>query len=335
MELKKSGLEKTLLIKMYRTMKTSRLLDERLNLLNRAGKVGFNISGMGHEGAEIGCAYAFDLERDYALPYYRDLGIMLAWGVSVRDIMLGSFGKAEDPGSGSRQMPCHWGNKEHRIPTGSSPVSTQYPHAAGIAYGAKLAKDPLVVYCSTGDGASNQGDFHEGLNFAAVHKLPVVYVIYNNRLAISVGPELQYAAAKLSDRAVGYGMPGETVDGNDVIAVYQATERAVQRAKAGEGPTLLEFDVVRYTSHSTDDDDKVYRDQEPLEEAKAYRDPVALYEQALLAEGYLTSEELTAISKEIKDVINAATEYADQAPMAAPEEALRYVYDEQGGLSRG
>lgn len=331
MELRKSGLDKALLLRMYRTMKTSRRLDERLNLLNRAGKVGFNISGMGHEGAEVGCAYAFDLERDYALPYYRDLAIMLAWGVPVKDIMLGSFGKAEDPGSGSRQMPCHWGNKEHRIPTGSSPVSTQYPHAAGIGYAAKLAKDPIVIYCSTGDGASNQGDFHEGINFAAVHKLPVVYVIYNNKLAISVGPELQYAAAKLSDRAIGYGIPGETIDGNDVIAVYQATERAVQRAKAGEGPTLLEFDVVRYTSHSTDDDDKVYRDQAPLNEAKVHHDPVSLYETALLAEGYLTEDQIDLVEKEIKEVINKATEYADQALMAKPEAALRYVYDEQGG----
>ncbi|MBC1514518.1 thiamine pyrophosphate-dependent dehydrogenase E1 component subunit alpha, partial [Listeria booriae] len=166
--------------------------------------------------AQIGAAFAFDLDKDYCLPYYRDLAVVLAFGMTAKDIMLSAFAKAEDPNSGGRQMPAHFGQKSNRIVTQSSPVTTQFPHAAGIGLAAKMANDPVAIYASTGEGSSNQGDFHEGINFASVHKLPVVFVIHNNKYAISVPASKQYAAEKLSDRAIGYGIPGERVDGTNM-----------------------------------------------------------------------------------------------------------------------
>ena len=328
MDIKKSGLDKQLLLDMYGTMKRARKFDERINLLNRAGKVGFNISGMGHEAAEVGCAYAFNTEIDYLAPYYRDLALMMAWGVSFQDLMLSYFGRGEDPSSGGRQMPAHWGNKDHRVLTTSSPVTTQYLHAVGVAYAAKLAKDPIVVYTATGHGSSNQGDFHEAINFASVHNLPVIFVIYNNKFAISTGPELQYHAKHLADRGLGYGIPGVNVDGLDLVACYKASKEAVDRARRGEGPTLLEFDVVRFTAHSTDDDHSIYRDMKKLEEDKKLHDPVILIEQALLKAKYIDEDYIKALEKEIKKELDQATKYAENAPFAAPEDALLHVYED-------
>lgn len=196
MGLKETGLSDETLLEMYQKLVLARRVDERLWLLNRSGKIPFTISGQGQEIAQIGAAYAFDLEKDYCLPYYRDLAVVLSFGMTARDIMLSAFAKAEDPNSGGRQMPAHFGQKSNRIVTQSSPVTTQFPHAAGIGLAAKMKKDPIVAYASTGEGSSNQGDFHEGINFASVHKLPVVFVIHNNQYAISVPIEKQYAAKK-------------------------------------------------------------------------------------------------------------------------------------------
>lgn len=268
MTLKEAGLTEDKLIKMYETMLMARRLDERMWLLNRSGKIPFTISGQGQETAQIGAAFAFDLDKDYALPYYRDLAVVLAFGMTAKDIMLSAFAKAEDPNSGGRQMPAHFGQKSNRIVTQSSPVTTQFPHAAGIGLAAKMAGDEIAIYASTGEGSSNQGDFHEGINFASVHKLPVVFVIHNNQYAISVPASKQYAAEKLSDRAIGYGIPGERVDGTNMGEVYAAFKRAADRARNGEGPTLIETVSYRFTPHSSDDDDSSYRSREEVNEAK-------------------------------------------------------------------
>lgn len=328
MTLKEAGLTEDKLLKMYETMLMARRLDERMWLLNRSGKIPFTISGQGQETAQIGAAFAFDLDKDYCLPYYRDLAVVLAFGMTAKDIMLSAFAKAEDPNSGGRQMPAHFGQKSNRIVTQSSPVTTQFPHAAGIGLAAKMANDPVVIYASTGEGSSNQGDFHEGINFASVHKLPVVFVIHNNKYAISVPASKQYAAEKLSDRAIGYGIPGERVDGTNMGEVYAAFKRAADRARNGEGPTLIETVSYRFTPHSSDDDDSSYRSKAEVAEAKE-KDPLKIFEKELVDEGYLTEEKIAEIEKNIAKEVNEATDYAENAAYAEPESSLLYVYDEE------
>jgi len=314
-------------LKMYETMLMARKIDERMWLLNRAGKIPFVISCQGQEAAQVGAAFALDRREDYVLPYYRDMGVVLTFGMTAKDLMLSAFAKAEDPNSGGRQMPGHFGQKKNRIVTGSSPVTTQVPHAVGIALAGRMQKKNIVTFVTFGEGSSNQGDFHEGVNFAAVHKLPVIFMCENNRYAISVPYDKQVACEKISDRAVGYGMPGETVDGNDPLEVYRAVKEAADRGRRGEGPTLVETISYRLTPHSSDDDDRSYREQEEVAEAKK-NDPILTFANYLKSLGILTDEKEKDITENIMKVVNEATEYAEAAPYADPKHALKYVYAE-------
>ncbi|WP_048602230.1 thiamine pyrophosphate-dependent dehydrogenase E1 component subunit alpha [Rubeoparvulum massiliense] len=315
----------------YRTMLLARKLDERQWLLNRAGKIPFVISCQGQEAAQVGAAYALDRERDMVMPYYRDVGVVLSFGFTARDLMLAAFAKAEDPSSGGRQMPGHFGSRRHRILSGSSPVTTQLPHAVGAALAAKMRGERMIAYTSVGDGSSNQGDFHESANFASVHKLPVIFFIENNQYAISVPLRKQVACEKLSDRAIGYGMPGVTVDGNDPLAVYEAMQIAVQRGLAGEGPTLIEAVCNRLTPHSSDDDDRTYRPREEVAAAKE-KDPLPTFLNYLLQSGTITEVEEKELQAEIATEVDEATRYAEAAPYPLAESALRYVYAEKEGI---
>ena len=179
--------------------------------------------------------------------------------------MLSAFAKEADPNSGGRQMPGHFGQKKNRIITGSSPVTTQVPHAVGFALAAKYKQEKFVTFTTLGDGSTNQGDFHEGLNFAGIHKLPLITMVQNNKYAISVPLKKQIASKNIACRAESYGMPGVVVDGNDPLAVYEAVKTARERAENGEGPTLIEAVTDRLTAHSSDDNDSVYRTKEELE----------------------------------------------------------------------
>ncbi|MEC1671928.1 MULTISPECIES: 3-methyl-2-oxobutanoate dehydrogenase subunit alpha [Bacillus mojavensis subgroup] len=312
-------------VDMYRTMLLARKIDERMWLLNRSGKIPFVISCQGQEAAQVGAAFALDRETDYVLPYYRDMGVVLAFGMTAKDLMMSGFAKAADPNSGGRQMPGHFGQKENRIVTGSSPVTTQVPHAVGIALAGRMEKKDIATFVTFGEGSSNQGDFHEGANFAAVHKLPVIFMCENNKYAISVPYDKQVACENISDRAVGYGMPGVTVNGNDPLEVYQAVKEARERARRGEGPTLIETISYRLTPHSSDDDDSSYRGREEVEEAKK-SDPLFTYQAYLKEIGLLTEEIEQTMLDEIMAIINEATDEAENAPYAAPESALDYVY---------
>jgi len=269
-----------------------------------------------------------DLKHDYVLPYYRDLGVVLAFGMTTKEIMLSNFAKAEDPNSGGRQMPGHFGQKKNRIVTGSSPVTTQVPHAVGIALAARMQGENIVSFVTFGEGSSNQGDFHEGANFAGVHKLPVIFMCENNQYAISVPANQQLGCAKVSDRAIGYGMPGVTVDGNDPLAVYKVVKEAADRGRNGEGPTLVETMVYRLTPHSSDDDDRSYRTQEEVLEAKT-KDPLITFRSYLQQVGVLDVEKEKEIEAKIALLVNEATDYAEQAPYAEPEQVMNYVYDEK------
>ena len=319
------GLTDDMVLDMYKTMLLARRIDERMWLLNRAGKIPFVVSCQGQEAALVGAAFALDKTKDYILPYYRDMGVVLTFGMTAKDLMLSAFAKAEDPNSGGRQMPGHFGQKKNRIVTGSSPVTTQVPHAVGIALGGKMEGKDFVTFVTFGEGSSNQGDFHEGANFAGVHKLPVILMCENNQYAISVPIEKQLACKKVSDRAIGYGMPGVTVDGNDPLAVYEAVKEAANRGRKGEGPTLIETISYRLTPHSSDDDDRVYRSQEEVAEAKK-KDAIFSFTRYLYEVGILNEELEKEINEQIALEINEATEYAENAPYAEPEHALKYVY---------
>ncbi|AGF27143.1 MULTISPECIES: thiamine pyrophosphate-dependent dehydrogenase E1 component subunit alpha [Bacillus amyloliquefaciens group] len=319
------GLSDEEAIEMYRTMLLARKIDERMWLLNRSGKIPFVISCQGQEAAQVGAAYALNRDTDYVLPYYRDMGVVLAFGMTAKDLMMSGFAKAADPNSGGRQMPGHFGQKENRIVTGSSPVTTQVPHAVGIALAGRMDKKDIVSFVTFGEGSSNQGDFHEGANFAAVYKLPVIFMCENNKYAISVPYDKQVACENISDRAAGYGMPGVTVDGNDLLEVYRAVKEARERASKGEGPTLIETVSYRLTPHSSDDDDSSYREREEVEEAKK-QDPLLLYKAYLQEAGLLGEEEEKAMLDDIMAIVNEATDEAEKAPYASPESTLDHVY---------
>ena len=274
------GLTNDDVLKMFETMLMARRIDERMWLLNRAGKIPFVISCQGQEAAQVGAAFALDNTKDYIAPYYRDMGVVLHFGMTAKDLMLSAFAKAEDPNSGGRQMPGHFGQKKNSILTGSSPVTTQLPHAVGVALAAKMEKKDFITFVTLGEGSSNQGDFHEGINFAGVHKLPCITMVENNKYAISVPFEKQVASKNVADRAIGYGMPGMTVDGKDPIEVYKVVKEAADRARRGEGPSLIEAVMYRLTAHSSDDDDRQYRTAEDIAEGKAL-DPLIMFAKYL------------------------------------------------------
>lgn len=321
------GLSNEEVLEMYKTMLLARKLDERMWLLNRAGKIPFVISCQGQEAAQVGASFALNRSEDYIAPYYRDMGVVLAFGMTAKELMLSAFAKAEDPNSGGRQMPSHFGQKKNRILTGSSPVTTQVPHAVGVALAAKMEKKDFVSFVTLGEGSSNQGDFHEGLNFAGVHKLPVITMVENNKYAISVPIEKQLGNPKVSDRALGYGMPGFTVDGNDPLEVYKVVKEARDRAVNGDGPTLIEAVSYRLTAHSSDDDDRAYRNKEEVDEARKL-DSIFTFAEYLKELGILTEELEMEFTNEITSIVNEATDYAEAAPYAEPEESLKYVYEE-------
>lgn len=324
-KLKESGLSKEEIIQAYRHVLMGRRLDERLWQLTRIGKTSFNISGQGHEVGQVAMAMAFEHEKDYFLPYYRDMTPCLVWGMTPKDIMLGSLGKEDDPSSHGRQMPNHYGSKEHNIISHSSTVSTQYTLATGVAYGAQLGKKDYVTLTTTGEGSANQGEVQEAMNFAGVKKLPLIFVIENNGYAISVGRDEQYASEKLSDRGPAFGMTGIQVNGNDFVESYLAFKKVVEDARKGFGPALVELMVTRLTSHSADDDHSVYRSKEDIENLKK-NDGLLLFEKQLIDEGYMTREQMKEIDAELKKEINQATDEAEAMPDPKAEDMLKEVY---------
>jgi len=314
------------LLRMYRCMLLARKVDERMWILNRQGKAAFVISCQGQEAAQVGTAYNLRPGRDYVYPYYRDAGITLLLGQTPRDQFLSLLAKREDPNSAGRQMPGHYSSRALNIVTASAPVGVQYPQAAGTALAFKMRGEDGVVLACGGEASTSGGDWHEAMNFAGIHALPVVFLIENNAYAISV-PEKMQVAGSISRRAAGYGFPGVEVDGNDVLAVYGAAKEAFERARRGDGPTLIEAKTYRLTAHSSDDDDRRYREREEIEVWRQ-KDPIARFEKHLEESGLLDEEQKEEIADGIKAEIDEAVEYAEGTPYADPEEALERVYAE-------
>jgi 2-oxoisovalerate dehydrogenase E1 component alpha subunit len=323
----RSGLPPERLVALYRLMVLARALDERAWILNRAGRTHFVISGQGHEGAEAGVTAALSPGRDWLLPYYRSITGVMAMGMTPREVFLHQFGRADDPSSGGRQMPSHYGHAGHRIFTSSSPVGTQALHGAGLALAAKLRGAQEVALVAMGEGSANQGDVHEALNFAGVHRLPMILLVENNGYAISVPAELQTAVRDVAVRAAGYAMPGVVVDGSDVIGCYLAAREAVARALAGEGPTLIEAKVTRLTGHSSDDQQTKYRSADELVEGRVL-DPLPRFRDELRAAGVVDEAAEAAITADVAAAVDDATEFAEAASAPDPSTLLRHVYAE-------
>jgi len=316
------GLSDEQVLDLYRKMLLTRIVDDRTWALNRQGRAPFVVSSSGHEAAQVGSAFALNPTLDWALPYYRDIGVALTWGFTPYDYFMTVFSRAADVTSGGRQMPGHWSDPARNVFSHSSAIATQYPHAAGIAYAQMMDGTDSVVAVYGGEGSTSEGDWHEMMNFAGARSLPLIVVIENNQYAISV-PEAEEVGGIIADRALGYGFHGALIDGNDALAVYSATKAAADRARAGEGPSLIEARTYRYYAHTSDDDDKLYRSREEVEQWRR-RDPLILMKQYLIEARLLPEAVEEEMQQELRARVADAVERAEAEPFS--EDATSKVY---------
>lgn len=296
----------------YRRMILCRTIDERIWALNRQGKVPIAASSQGHEAAQLGSLLAAEKDGDcFLFPYYRDLALKFAAGLTAEEVMRSFMGKAGDPYSNGRQFPLQGADLPRKIIQISNVVAAGLTQSVGYAMACKMRGEQTVVLVYFGDGASSQGETHEAMNFASIHKLPVVFICENNRYAISVPQRKQMNVAEVASRAANYGFPGFAIDGMDFIGCYEATREAIAHARA-QGPALLEMKVERFMSHTTDDDDRRYRPSDEVEQARR-RDPLVSLAGLLREHGIMTQEQLDAAAAVALDAVDAATDVADSA----------------------
>lgn len=312
-------------LELYRFLRLNRTLEEKLANLYRQGKVvGGLYRSLGQEATSVGTAYALS-KGDILGPLIRNLGSVLVMGFSARDVLAQYMARASSPSRG-KDCNLHFGAPERGVVSSISMLGALVPVMAGIALASRLQKKNIVAMTYIGDGGTSTGPFHEGLNFAAVQKLPLVVVAENNGWAYSTPFKKQTAARCLADRAVAYGIPGETVDGNDVLAVYEASRRAVDRARGGGGPTLLESKTYRMKGHA-EHDGQAYVPSGELQEW-AGRDPIQRYARTLADSGAASPSDLAAIDAEVAARVEADARSVEQTPFPAPETALEGVYAE-------
>ncbi len=306
------GLSADDLLDFYQRMVLARTLDERIWALNRQGKVPIAASSQGHEAAELGSLLAAEKDGDcFLFTYYRDLALKFAAGLTPEQVMRSFMGKEGDPYSNGRQFPLQGADIPRKIIQISNVVAAGLTQAVGYSLACRMRGEPTVALVYFGDGASSQGETHEAMNFAGVHKLPVVFICENNRYAISVPQKKQMGIEEIADRAAGYGFPGFVVDGMDFIHCYEATREAINHAR-DQGPVLLEMKVERFTSHTTDDDDRRYRPANEVELARE-RDPLITFGSLLLEHGLITRERIDQLAADALQAVDAATDAADAA----------------------
>jgi 2-oxoisovalerate dehydrogenase E1 component len=324
----KPDVTKEELLRAYRTMLLSRRLDEKQMTLLRQGKVFFHIGGSGHEAAQVAAASALRPGHDWSCPYYRDQAFVLQLGTTAEDIMAAALHRAADPGSGARQMPGHFGNRRLRIVAQSSPTGTQYLQAVGIALAAKKERGDEVVYVSSGEGATSEGEFFEAVNWAAREALPVVFFIQDNKLAISVPVTSQTAGGSVFEVTKGFkGLERFHCDGTNFLETYETMMKAVQRARTGNGPSLVLADVVRLLAHSSSDDQRKYRGEEELAFDRM-RDPIPQMNRFLIEQNYAREQDTLNMQDEVRNLVEAATEWAMNQPVPDPSTIQRHVYGE-------
>ena len=313
---------------MFWVMLLSRRLDERAWVLHRQGKIAFHISGIGQEAAQVGAVYAIEKGKDWLVPYYRDLAMMIGMGMTPKEFVMSLLGKAQEPTSGARQMPSHFSLRHANVVSHSAPVATQSPHASGIGFGIKMDGKDEVVLTTIGEGSTSQGEWYEAVNFAAIHELPVVFLVENNQYAISVPQEKQMAVKSAADKACGLGLRGIEVDGTQMFEVYDTVKEAVEIARKGEGPSVIEAKMYRLTPHSSDDDDRSYRTREEVEKHKK-QDPLIVMKDQLIEQGLMTEEEYQKLEEKAKKVVDEAVEQANQSPYPKGDEAAAPVYAQE------
>jgi 2-oxoisovalerate dehydrogenase E1 component len=319
---KLAGLNKETLLKLYKNMVTSRLLDDKMMIMLKQGKSFFHIGASGHEAIQTAAAFAMKPGYDYSYPYYRDLSFALQFGMTPFENMLLFLARADDPSSGGRQMSNHYGHAGQHIVSQSSSTGTQYLQAVGCAMASKKLGSDEIVYVSSGEGTTSQGDFHEALNWASRDKLPIIFVIQNNKYAISTHVSQQTTGMSISKIGSGYaGLDSHRVDGTDFFASYELMKKAVASVRAGKGPVLIEADTVRLMPHSSSDSQKKYRKPEELEADKK-KDPVTRFEAELLKNNIVSQQDLDNLKKEYKQEVDNAAEEADTYP--APKEDSLY-----------
>lgn len=325
----RQGLADEQLVEMLRVMLLHRTLENRGFALNRQGKIPFASAGEGHEAVQAGAAMAFERGKDILVPYYRDLGLDIGIGLTSYEIMLSLFARVTDHSAG-RQFPHHYASRRLGLYTISSAIAAQTSHAVGAAYALKLNKQHgRAVLTTFGDGATSEGEWHESVNFAAIHKLPIVFLCENNEWAISTPLSEQMGQPDIYKRAAGYGMPGVLVDGFDPIACYAATKSALGRARHGGGPTLIEAKCYRFLPHTTDDDDRAYRSREEVARRRK-DDPVPKFEKLLVEEGVLSAEQVERLKAGVLAEANEATDRAEAVSYPRPEDLYERVYQGPG-----
>jgi 2-oxoisovalerate dehydrogenase E1 component len=333
------GLDRATMLKLYRLMYTSRRLDDKEIQLKAQNKIYFQISGAGHEAVLVAAALAMKPGYDWFYPYYRDRALCIALGMTPAEMLKQATGAADDPSSGGRQMPSHWGHKRLNIVSQSSPTGTQFLQAVGCAEAAyraeqmgepeKLAdgyKPDSIVYVSAGEGTTSEGEFFESLNTACNLKLPVLYLIEDNGYAISVPVEVQTAGGSISKLVAGFpDLFIEEIDGCDPLASFEAIQRAVSYCRERRGPALVHAHVIRPYSHSLSDDEKLYRPANERD-VEAQRDPTRTFAAYLIDENLATEDELKRIAGEVDEEVNRAADEAMSARMPARDSATLYVY---------
>ena len=324
--LDRRGLTDEQLRQILRNMLLQRQLDNRGFQLNRQGKVPFALGSEGHEALQAGAAMAFERGKDILAPYYRDLGLALGVGLTPYEIMLSIFARAADH-NGGRQFPNHYNNKSIGIMSFSSILAAHIPHAVGAAYAIKYrGQRGRAVLVTCGDGTTSEGEWHESMNFASVHHLPLVMLVENNEWAISTPLEKQMAQPEIWKRAAGYGMPGKRFNGFDPIETYASVKEALDRAHSGGGPTLLEGMCYRFLAHSTDDNDMTYRTRGEVTEHRKL-DPVPQFEALLVDAGVISSADLNALKKDVLRETNDATDRAEAMPFPQASDLYTHLYE--------
>lgn len=317
------GISESDLLLLYRTMMLNRLVDERMVTLQRQGRIGFYIGSLGEEAAIIGSAYALR-PSDWIVPCYREAGAAFLRGFPLRSFVAQLFGNSEDSIKG-RQMPNHYAPRELNYLSISSPVGTQIPHAVGVAWAMKIRKKPDAVLVYFGDGATSQGDFHVSMNFAAVFQAPCIFFCRNNQWAISTPRAQQTASESIAIKALAYGMEGVCVDGNDLLAVISTTRAAVDKARRGGGPTLIEAITYRQGAHSTSDDPRVYRKDQEVAQWKK-KDPIVRFRAYLEKRGLWNERKNDALEKEIRQEIAELLHHAEKCGPPPIESAFEDVF---------
>lgn len=314
-----------LLTTAYRHLVLVRTLDTRMLSLQRQGRIGFWVPSLGEEACQIGSAMALE-KRDWVFPAYREPGAAIWRGAPIEMLIAQAYGNAKDPQRG-RQMPSHFGAATTHYVTTSSPVGTQITQAVGTAWAAKIRKDDLVTLTYFGDGATSEGDFHAGMNFAGVFRVPTIFFCKNNQWAISVPVSRQTASKTLAEKARAYGIDGVRVDGNDLLSVYAATRAAVDKARAGGGPTLIEAVTYRMGPHSSSDDPTRYRPKEEVE-AWARRDPIDRMRKYLELKGLWSKDRDDALRAELDDLVQNTVKEVERNPPPPIETLFADVYAE-------